>query len=207
MRFGVQGSACWFAQVRWFCGQCPWLLTEDSRQRLSSCIGEHLRVTAVPVPDPGALAPIEDRVLAVLDPPLNLDGRPRTPLRQRLSELRAQLGQAAPASPDAGRAGASSPRLSAHALHTATGFDDVWDRICRHAGETFTLARGQQFTYQVIGNNVLPVGRQRQLHKGNFSRAHARMPLRATTDIKDLQGSSYVFAILTDHRIRGDLPE
>ena len=82
-----------------------------------------------------------------------------------------------------------------------------WDRICRHVGETFTLARGQQFTYQVIGNNVLPIGRQRQLHKGNFARAHARMPLRATTDIKDLQGSSYVFAILTDHRISGDLLE
>jgi hypothetical protein len=69
------------------------------------------------------------------------------------------------------------------------------------------LARGQQFTYQVTGNNVLPAGRQRQLHKGTFARAHARMPLRATTDIKDLQGSSYVFAILTDHRIRGDLLE
>ncbi len=185
----------------------PGLLTEDSRQRLSSWIGEHLRVTAVPVPDPDALTSIEDRVLAVLDPPLNLDGRPWTPLRQRLSELRAQLGHAAPASANVGRAGASSPRLSAHALHTATGFDDVWDRICRHVGETFTLARGQQFTYQVIGNNVLPIGRQRQLHKGNFARAHARMPLRATTDIKDLQGSSYVFAILTDHRISGDLLE
>ena len=22
---GAQSSACWFAQVRWFCGQCPWL--------------------------------------------------------------------------------------------------------------------------------------------------------------------------------------
>ena len=22
---GVQSSACWFAQVRRFCGQCPWL--------------------------------------------------------------------------------------------------------------------------------------------------------------------------------------
>ena len=25
MRLGAQGSACWFAQVRRFCGQCPWL--------------------------------------------------------------------------------------------------------------------------------------------------------------------------------------
>jgi hypothetical protein len=29
------------------------------------------------------------------------------------------------------------------------------------------------------------------------------MPVRATTGVKDLQGSSYVFAILTDHRITG----
>lgn len=63
---------------------------------------------------------------------------------------------------------------------------------------------GVEFTYGVFANNVLPAGRQRQLHKGNFARAHARMPLRATTDIKDVQGSSYVFAIVTDQRIGGN---
>jgi hypothetical protein len=96
------------------------------------------------------------------------------------------------------------PSLTAADESVAAIFEVVWDRICRHAGETFTLARGQQFTYEVIGNNVLPVGRQRQLHKGNFDRANARMPLRATTEIKDVQGSSYVFAILTDQRISGN---
>jgi hypothetical protein len=109
-------------------------------------------------------------------------------------------------------AGGGSPGSRARRVHlledaalaTAAGFGDVWDRICRHAGATFTLPRAQQFTYEMIGNNVLPVGRQRQLHKGNFARAHARMPLRATTDIKDVQGSSHVFAILTDKRISGN---
>jgi GIY-YIG catalytic domain-containing protein len=184
----------------------PGLLTEHSRQQLSSWICEHLQVAAVPVPAPDALTTIEDAVLAALNPPLNLDGMPRTPQRHRLSELRSRLGHpASSASPDVSRGPPSRSSPAPGTQPPGVGFDEVWDRIRRGAGEKFTPARGQQFSYEVIGNNVLPVGRQRQLHKGNFARAHARMPLRATTDIKDVQGSSYVFAILTDQRICGPL--
>jgi len=185
----------------------PGLLTEHSRRRLSSWICEHLQVSVVPVPAPGTLTAVEDAVLAALNPPLNLDKMPRTPQRRRLSELRSRLGHPGPSvAPAVSRpaAGRSSPVPGPQ--HAADGFDEIWDRICRHAGEIFTLTRGQQFSYQVTGNNVLPAGRQRQLHKGNFARAHSRMPLRATTDIKDVQGSSYVFAILTDRRISGPRP-
>ena len=40
------------------------------------------------------LADLEGKVLEVLDPPLNLGGRPWTPVRQRLTELRSALSQA-----------------------------------------------------------------------------------------------------------------
>lgn len=42
-------------------------------------------------PDADALADLERRVLEQLDPPLNLDGMPPTPLRQRLAQLRREL--------------------------------------------------------------------------------------------------------------------
>jgi hypothetical protein len=47
-----------------------------------------LRVAIHPFAAPDALSDLESRVLAILDPPLNLDGMPPTPLRARLSELR-----------------------------------------------------------------------------------------------------------------------
>ena len=186
----------------------PGLLTEHSRQRLSCWICEHLQIAVVPVPAPDTLTAVEDAVLAALDPPLNLDAMPRTPQRRRLSELRSELGRAGPSALPAvtGPAAGCGSSAAAGLRPAADGFDEVWDRIRRHAGETFTLVRGQQFTYEVTGNNVLPAGRQRLLHKSNFTRAHSRMPLRATTDIKDVQGSSYVFAILTDPRISHPRP-
>ena len=42
----------------------------------------------MPVPDPDRLAEAETAVLDLLDPPLNLRGRPPTPIRARLAELR-----------------------------------------------------------------------------------------------------------------------
>jgi hypothetical protein len=55
---------------------------------LTAWMDRHLRVVAVPHPDPDALGRLEELVLTEIDPPLNLQGMPRTPLRVRLSELR-----------------------------------------------------------------------------------------------------------------------
>jgi len=48
----------------------------------------HLRVVAVRVDDADHLLAVEKAVLARLDPPFNLSGRPPTPLRRELSRLR-----------------------------------------------------------------------------------------------------------------------
>lgn len=48
----------------------------------------HLRVAAVPVPDVDRLGEIETAVLDALNPPLNLRGRPPTPIRSRADGLR-----------------------------------------------------------------------------------------------------------------------
>jgi hypothetical protein len=54
---------------------------------------ERLEVAVYPFPDRDVLASLEDEVLAILDPPLNLEGRPRTRLRTQLSSLRADLAR------------------------------------------------------------------------------------------------------------------
>lgn len=78
----------------------------------------------------------------------------------------------------------------------------VWSRIEAHAGEDFTLTRGDTFQYEVPGNYLRPLGRVRHLSRTNFAKALDRLPLENTRAVSDLQGPSYVFAILMDHRIR-----
>ena len=75
--------------------------------KLSAWISTRLGVNAVPVSDPDRLAEAETAVLDLLDPPLNLRGRPPTPIRARLAELRRgrqpdPADRAAPAPPGRG---------------------------------------------------------------------------------------------------------
>ena len=69
----------------------PGRLDRSSEQRRSEWMRTHLQVAVYPSPDRDALTDLEQRVLALLDPPLNLDGRSPTPLRARLAALRRQL--------------------------------------------------------------------------------------------------------------------
>jgi hypothetical protein len=80
-------------------------LDAEDDPKLSAWISTHLGVNPVPVPDPDRLAEIETAVLDLLDPPLNLRGRPPTPIRAKLAGLRRRrnpdpVGRAAPAPPD-----------------------------------------------------------------------------------------------------------
>jgi hypothetical protein len=61
---------------------------------LTDWIRAHLSVAVHPVVEPGVLADLERRVLAELDPPLNLDDMALTQARARLSELRRMLSRA-----------------------------------------------------------------------------------------------------------------
>lgn len=63
-------------------------LDGENAPQLDAWIGRHLRVIAVAVDDADELGRLEDAVLAALDPPLNLRGRPTTALRARLRERR-----------------------------------------------------------------------------------------------------------------------
>ena len=80
--------------------------------------------------------------------------------------------------------------------------DEIWYRIQSHAGEDFRLIGGKVFRYDVGDRYLRPLGRVRHLSKANFGKAISRVPLENTGSVRDLQGPSYVFAILMDPRVR-----
>ena len=82
------------------------------------------------------------------------------------------------------------------------GFDEVWHGIVALSGQTFRQKRGKPFTYVVSGNSLKPSTTNRQLPRSHFARAFERAPLDGPGQLQDLQGPSYLFAILTDPRIR-----
>lgn len=82
----------------------------------------------------------------------------------------------------------------------------IWERIEAHCGEEFRTVTGKPFSYDVRGNIVVPRPRKgkptaRQLPRSEFEKAWARRPLSNLGQIRDLQGYSYVYGILTDPRI------
>lgn len=66
---------------------------EIDEEYLTAWMHRHLRLIAVPVDDADALDGLETAVLADLDPPLNLKKMPRSPVRERLTELRRQYSR------------------------------------------------------------------------------------------------------------------
>ena len=56
-------------------------------------IEEPLSVTIAPCHDRTTVADLEEAVLNELDPPLNLSGMARTPVRVQLASLRKRLGE------------------------------------------------------------------------------------------------------------------
>lgn len=79
----------------------------------------------------------------------------------------------------------------------------VWERIVEHSGDTFYQIRGKAFTYDASGRTI-------RLHTTNWSiprsaidEALTMVPLLNTTVVQHLMGPSYIYAILSDPRVRG----
>lgn len=77
----------------------------------------------------------------------------------------------------------------------------VWQRIMALEGEEFTQKNGQPFRYAIRGNSLIPTTTNRQLPRSQFAKAFDRAPLDGPGQIRDLQGPSYLYAILTDTRV------
>ncbi|HYL78514.1 MAG TPA: hypothetical protein VEU96_30255 [Bryobacteraceae bacterium] len=83
----------------------------------------------------------------------------------------------------------------------------VWRRMVKHQGEPFQTVRGLPLTFEVEGAGIwfFRDGKRvnRKLTRTQFEVALSRCPLARTTEISDLMDYPYVFAVLTDRRIRG----
>ena len=84
----------------------------------------------------------------------------------------------------------------------AVNFSEVWHRIERNAGQTFSQKRGGEFSYIIRGGCVVPDRTNQQLPKSEFEKAFELMPLDRVALLQSLRGPSYLFAILMDERIR-----
>lgn len=83
----------------------------------------------------------------------------------------------------------------------------VWQRIVSLQGEQFQTVTGLPLTFEVEGAGIwfFRDGKRvnRKLTRTQFEVALSRCPLARTTEISDLMDYPYVFAVLTDKRIRG----
>lgn len=82
-------------------------------------------------------------------------------------------------------------------------FDQVWARIVRLTGSEFRQKTGRRFTFSIRGGALSPDTTNRLLAQSQFERAYHRRPLKGPGQLQDLQGPSYLYAILTDPRVDG----
>ena len=80
-------------------------------------------------------------------------------------------------------------------------FDEVWRRIIDLQGQTFHQKTGRPFTYKAMHGCVPPSTANRQLARSQFGRAYERASPRGPSQLQDLQGPSYRYAILSDLRV------
>ena len=82
-------------------------------------------------------------------------------------------------------------------------FSYIWARIENCAGQQFYTKTGLPFTYEIVNGSVVPDRTGYALSRGNFEKASKIDSLQRPGQINNIvRGPSYVFAILTDERIK-----
>lgn len=82
--------------------------------------------------------------------------------------------------------------------------NEVWNRIKENEGQVFQQIRGGEFTYQIKGSVLYLSRTNRSLNKNVLSEALKHVPLKNTVPLQNLQAPSYLYALLTDSRIKGE---
>ena len=79
----------------------------------------------------------------------------------------------------------------------------VWRRLKQHEGEDFRTVRGLAFKYSFRDEQFIPSRTKYQIGKAEFIKAFDLYPFKKVSDMGSIvRGGSYVFAVLTDPRIR-----
>lgn len=87
-------------------------------------------------------------------------------------------------------------------MRVMTEFATIWARVRQHSGETFMTVTGREFRYEARSGGVEMLTTNRVLPRSSFEEAYARMPVDGPGALQDLQGPSYIYAVLVDPRIR-----
>ncbi|TBT82724.1 hypothetical protein ET989_13600 [Propioniciclava sinopodophylli] len=82
-------------------------------------------------------------------------------------------------------------------------FEATWERVKSLTDATFTTVRGKQFSYRAANGGISMNTTKRAVPRADFKKAFERMPVSGPGALQDLQGPSYVYAILMDPRVRG----
>ena len=81
--------------------------------------------------------------------------------------------------------------------------DAIWNKIINNEGKLFHTIRGLPFTYKIEGDFLTTTRTNYPLSKSEFEKAMKHMPLSGPGQInKIVRGPAYVYAILTDSRIK-----
>lgn len=83
-------------------------------------------------------------------------------------------------------------------------FEPTWKRILQLEGAEFRTITGLLFTYVLIGNGIRPSRAKQVITRSQFEKAASLpKPMTRPSEISQtVRGSSYVFAILTDPRVK-----
>jgi hypothetical protein len=96
---------------------------------------------------------------------------------------------------------ASQARPEGSVLALPTNFTKLWDRIQALAGAEFTTKTGRPFSYDADSSALYLRNTNRTIPRTDFEKAIERLPLSGPGEIQDLQGPSYLWAVLVDPRI------
>lgn len=81
-------------------------------------------------------------------------------------------------------------------------FDTIWSRIKANEGHSFQQIRGQEFTFEVVGQSISLSSTNQNISYVHLEEASRLLPLKNTVSVQHLRGPSYIYAILMDSRIR-----
>jgi len=82
-------------------------------------------------------------------------------------------------------------------------FDRIWTNILKHEGEEFYTVTGKPCSYRISGNQIVLLNTNRNISRSNIECAlDVVNPTVSKLESMNLQGPSYIMAIITDSRIR-----
>ena len=81
----------------------------------------------------------------------------------------------------------------------------VRDVLLTYEGEIFTQKKGQRFTYKVKGNSIVPSTTNYHIPIKDILKGLNRSNINKVSDLSDLRGPSYIYALVMDSRIKNSL--